>query len=93
LGSLRIKNIQKFAAICYNSSDKQYEFFPSTQDEAATMIQFFWRLHKSRKDWNSRLQKLDQSNTSYLTDTDESKLRSIIRYWREITWERNNNKV
>lgn len=98
LGSLRIKNIQKFAAICYNPKIKQYEFFPSTEDEAATMIQFFWRLHKSRKDWNSRLQDTNQTNPTDLNNiqsnqSDESKLRNIVRYWQEITWERINNKV
>lgn len=91
LGSLRIKNIEKFAAICYNPFDKQYEFFPSTQEEAAFMIQFFWRLYKSRREWNSRLQSLNQQPKNQTTD--ESKLRSVIRYWQEITWQRTNNKV
>lgn len=88
LGRLKIKNLEKFAAICFNPKEKTYEVFPSTEDEAATIIQFFWRLYKSRKDWCQRLNQLSiDSLTTTIDAGNSSKLRNIIQYWREITWE------
>jgi hypothetical protein len=83
LGQYFIKNLEKFAAITFSNNDQCYHIDPCNESEAASLIQFFWRLCKARKRFHKD-HPVETNPNSLLND--------IIQYWKGLVQQHQKSK-